>query len=191
MNLVACPKCGSRFDVSTLQPGSTFVCGSCKNVLQVPRQPVPGPAATPQAPVRPKAPQRGAPGRAAPGRAAPKAPTRPGLPRKPAATPRVDPRRAGGATSTNMPATGVKPARAGGGGRVARAAAGGAAGGSGGRGRQSRRAPASEKPKNSAMPLILGGVGLGVVAIVVVLVIVFTSGPGDDQTGGGGGGGQG
>jgi hypothetical protein len=36
MNLVSCPKCSAQFDVSTFEPGSTFVCGACKNTLQVP-----------------------------------------------------------------------------------------------------------------------------------------------------------
>jgi len=170
MNLVACPKCGSRFDVSTLQPGSTFVCGSCKNVLQVPRQPVAGASPAPQAPARPVQQKRAAPGRAS----APRAPARPGLPGKKQAAPRVDPRRAGGATSTNLPAMGGKPGRPAG--RPARGAAGAAAAGGGRGGRPSRRGAPAGPAKKSAMPLILGGVGLGLVAIVVVLVIVFTSG---------------
>lgn len=191
MNLVACPKCGSRFDVSTLQPGSTFVCGSCKNVLQVPRQPVAGAPAAPARPTKPAGPAK--PGRAAkPGRSAPPRRAAPKAPAKPQAGPqggpRVDPRRAGGATSTNIPAVGGKPAKPAG--RAARGGAGAASGG-GGRGKPSRRSAApADRTKKSALPLILGGVGLGVVAIIVVLVIVLTSGN-DSGTPVAGGGNQG
>ncbi len=184
MNLVACPKCGSRFDVSTLQPGSTFVCGSCKNVLQVPRQPVAGAPAAPAkgpAPARPAAPRRAAPGRSVgqvPGRAA--------VPGKPGPAPRVDPRRAGGATSTQMPATGRQPAGPPAGGRRS---GGRAAGGE----RPSRRGPSRDAPKKSAMPLILGGAGLGLIIVIVIVVLVVSGSKPDVPVlpGGGGGGDQG
>jgi len=36
MRLITCPKCTSQFDVSSMTPGTSFVCGQCRNVLQVP-----------------------------------------------------------------------------------------------------------------------------------------------------------
>jgi hypothetical protein len=36
MKILTCSKCQSQFDVATMQPGSSFVCGKCRNVLQVP-----------------------------------------------------------------------------------------------------------------------------------------------------------
>ncbi len=36
MRLISCPKCTSQFDVATMTPGTSFVCGQCRNVLQVP-----------------------------------------------------------------------------------------------------------------------------------------------------------
>ena len=89
MNLVACPRCGSQFDVSTFAPGSTFQCGACRNILQVPMPAAPAAPVAPVAPVAPAAPVA---------RAAPVAPSAPAA--APAASSRrktaVDPRRAGG-----------------------------------------------------------------------------------------------
>ncbi len=39
MKLVTCNRCQSQFDVATMQAGSTFVCGKCRNVLHVPAAP--------------------------------------------------------------------------------------------------------------------------------------------------------
>ncbi len=36
MRLITCQKCNSQFDVSTMTAGTSFVCGSCRTVLQVP-----------------------------------------------------------------------------------------------------------------------------------------------------------
>ncbi|MCE9634327.1 MAG: hypothetical protein K8T90_01365 [Planctomycetes bacterium] len=36
MKILTCPKCQSQFDVSSMQAGSNFVCGKCRNVLAVP-----------------------------------------------------------------------------------------------------------------------------------------------------------
>ncbi len=89
MNLVACPRCGAQFDVSSFAPGSSFVCGACQNTLQVPAAvaaPVAQPVAQPVArPVAPAAKPAAAPPAAAPSPAM--------MQKKPA----VDPRRAGGA----------------------------------------------------------------------------------------------
>ncbi|HEU4394211.1 MAG TPA: hypothetical protein VFS92_01520, partial [Planctomycetota bacterium] len=56
MNLVACPRCGAQFDVSAFAPGSNFVCGACKNMLQVPAAVAPAaPRAAPKAAPKPAA----------------------------------------------------------------------------------------------------------------------------------------
>lgn len=39
MKLVTCNRCQSQFDVGTMSAGSSFVCGKCRNVLQVPADP--------------------------------------------------------------------------------------------------------------------------------------------------------
>ncbi len=80
MSLVPCPGCGSQFDVSTFKPGTSFRCGACNGLVQVP-----GGGAPVAAPVPAPAPV------AAPKAAAPKAPA-------------VDPRRAGSAPAKQGPA---------------------------------------------------------------------------------------
>ncbi|MEN8148667.1 MAG: hypothetical protein ABFS86_02520, partial [Planctomycetota bacterium] len=165
MNIVACPKCAAQFDVSTFQPGSTFVCGSCGNVLTVPGAQAPQRPAAPKAPParRPAAPQRppAGPGRKpASGRAG--APGRPAAPGRGAK--RVDPRRAGGA----RPAPEAPPARP----PSGRAA-------SGRRGAGGARRGGYEKPEKSNLPLVLGGVGVAVVIVVIIAVIALMPG-GDD-----------
>ncbi len=87
MNLVACPRCGAQFDVSSFAPGSSFVCGACQNTLQVPA------AAAPAAPVAKPVAKPAARPAAAPAPAPAAAPAAPAMMKKPA----VDPRRAGGA----------------------------------------------------------------------------------------------
>jgi hypothetical protein len=63
MKLVTCPKCQSQFDVASMAAGSTFVCGKCRNVMQVPAappvmQPIGAPpAAAPVVPQQVRAPQ--------------------------------------------------------------------------------------------------------------------------------------
>ena len=91
MNLVACPRCGAQFDVSAFAPGSNFVCGACKNMLQVPAAVAP---AAPR-PAAPKVAPRSAPKPAA--AAAPPAP----LAKKPA----TDRRRAGDAAPSQAAPT--------------------------------------------------------------------------------------
>jgi hypothetical protein len=61
MQAVQCPRCSSTFDVSTLEPGSRFICGSCRTELTVPSRAHP-PAALPARPVV----QRRAPATAGP-----------------------------------------------------------------------------------------------------------------------------
>src|SRR5688572_15793916 len=87
MNLVACPRCGAQFDVSAFAPGSNFVCGACKNMLQVPAA---------AAPAAPKPALKAAPKPAAAASAAP-AP----LAKKPA----TDRRRAGDAAPSQAAPT--------------------------------------------------------------------------------------
>ena len=52
MRLISCPKCQSQFDVSAMTPGTSFTCGKCRNVLEVPAA---GPVVQP---VQPAAPRR-------------------------------------------------------------------------------------------------------------------------------------
>jgi hypothetical protein len=47
MRLITCPKCNSQFDVATMAAGTSFVCGKCRNVLEVPQA---GPVIQPIAP---------------------------------------------------------------------------------------------------------------------------------------------
>ncbi len=37
MRLITCSRCNSQFDVASMTPGTSFVCGKCRNVLQVPQ----------------------------------------------------------------------------------------------------------------------------------------------------------
>jgi hypothetical protein len=154
MQLVACPRCGAQFDVSAFAPGTKFVCGACKNMLQVPAAapaaPVVAPVVAPAPPSPAAAPR--APARAPSAAAARKeeAPTPEALSRKPA----VDRRRAGDAA----------PAQAAPSGRAGRLRA--------------QRAAASEgKGRKNPLPLVLGGVG--VLALVGVGIAFALGGKGD------------
>ena len=61
MKILTCNKCQSQFDVTTMQPGASIVCGKCRNLLQVPAaapviQPVPVVRPMAQAPAQNSAP---------------------------------------------------------------------------------------------------------------------------------------
>ncbi len=48
MRLITCPKCTSQFDIASMKAGTSFVCGKCRNVLEVPEAgPVVQPVSSP------------------------------------------------------------------------------------------------------------------------------------------------
>ncbi len=87
MHAVQCPRCSSTFDVSRLEPGSVFICGSCRTELTVPPRGAPAPAA-PAA----RKPRRRAPVNVTPVGPSPAASPRP---RATSSSRRSNPRRAG------------------------------------------------------------------------------------------------
>jgi hypothetical protein len=189
MNIIRCPECGSKFDVSAFEPGSTFACGNCKHPVEVPSD-GPAEAAPRTAPPRrrpegwgkpsstgpvsvpggkkpaPRAPARGKPAARGGGRGAPAS--------RPAASPGRKTVAGGrGASRAAVPGRAASPARAA---EPRRAAARPMREEEPPR-RRGRRDPMGPAPANKT-PLYLGLGALGLLLIVVVVVVAASSGGG-------------
>ena len=159
MKIITCPKCSSKFDASTFEPGSKFECVSCKNVIIIPGEdtiqtlkPVAQGRPQPQPkPARPAA--RGKPAPAA------RRPAKPAArPAKPAGRPAKPATRRQAAAAPAGRGRSAAPAR--GTGRPVREERGG----------RGRARPEAAARSNTAIFVVLGALGLAALAIIVVIM---------------------